>query len=76
MNGIGLALTLLAMLGGGVLAGLLAIGMMRPLRRSLHYRRWRRKLRQRELQLLLIEPYPLPQAPSSANAPGEAPSSP
>ena len=75
MSGIGLALALLAMLGGGLLAGLLAIGMMRPLRRSLYYRRWRRKLRQHELQLLLIEPYPLP-PPAPGNAQGEAPFSP
>ena len=74
MIGVMAALTLLAMIGGGLLLGLLSIGMMRPLRRSLQYRRLRRRLRQRELRLLLIEPYPLP--PQSAAAPGETPSSP
>ena len=64
------------MIGGGLLLGLLGLGMMRPLRRSLHYRRLHRRLRQRELRLLLIEPYPLPPQAQADTATGEAPSSP
>ena len=76
MIAVAAVLSLLAMIGGGLLLGLLGLGMVRPLRRSLHYRRLRRRLRQRELRLLLIEPYPLPPQAQGANAAGETPSSP
>lgn len=67
-------LSLLLILALGLGAGLLFIGLMRPLRRNLKYRRLRRRLRRSELHPLLIEPYPLPQPREPA--PGEPPSSP
>lgn len=67
-------LSLLLILALGLGAGLLFIGLMRPLRRNLKYRRLRHRLRRSELRPVLIEPYPLPQRREPA--PGEQPSSP
>jgi hypothetical protein len=73
MSAIDGLLSLLLILVLGLLAGLLFIGLMRPLRRNLSYRRLRRRLKRGELRPVLIEPCPLPQRREPAT--GERPSS-
>ena len=67
-------LSLVLILALGLVTGLLFIGMMRPLRRNLTYRRLLRRLKRKELRPVLIEPYALPQRREPG--PGENPSSP
>lgn len=66
--------SLILVLSLGLLAGLVFIGLMRPLRRNLAYRRLRRRVKRKAMRVVLLEPYPLPQP--AAPAPGERPSSP